>query len=181
MHGRLRALDRQAGNRERAARHVAAGVALTAGAVAISALIARRDALGGDDALARPPAFQRPKALFGVVWPPLFMALTLSGLRLWNAPASRARTRALSLWTALQGLNALWMSFGPRRLGGSQLTTAVATVGTACAYAVEARKVDAPASSLAAPYVGWLGLANILTGQLWRRSGAKVGGLTRVS
>ena len=169
MHGRLRAPGRQAGGRERAARHVAAGVALTAGAVAISALIARRDGPGGD-ALSRPPAFQRPKAVFGMVWPPLFMALTLSGLRLWNAPASRARTRALSLWTALQGLNALWMSFGPRRLGGSQLTTAVATVGTACAYAVEARKVDAPASSLAAPYVGWLGLANILTGRLWRKS-----------
>jgi tryptophan-rich sensory protein len=162
------------GGRGRGVEHVLAGLALTAGAVLASALIARRNAptdsnpevKASYDALRR-PAFQPPPAVFGIVWPPLFMALTLSGLRLWNAPPSRARTRALSLWTAIQALNALWMALGPRRLGG-QLTTAVATLGTAAAFAVEARKVDAPASNLAAPYVGWIGFANILTGELWR-------------
>jgi len=177
MHGKLRdRFDDVAGSRGRAVTHVVAGLGLTVGAVMVSALIARRNAPIDDnpeiqaqyDRLKR-PAFQPPKAVFGIVWPPLFMALTLSGLRLWNAPASAARTRALSLWTAIQGLNALWMALGPRRLGG-QLTTAVATLGTACAYAVEARKIDAPAAGLAAPYLGWIGLANILTEELWRKN-----------
>ncbi len=183
MHGKARqSLDSLANSRGRTARHVAAGLGLTAGAVLISAAIARRNApIDGNPeiqaqygALKR-PAFQPPKAVFGIVWPPLFMALTLSGLRLWNAPASAARTRALTLWTAIQGLNALWMALGPRRLGG-QLTTAVATLGTAAAYALEARRIDAPAAGLAAPYLGWIGLANILTEELWRknRGGAKV-------
>ena len=176
MHGKIRdRIDNLAERRGHAARHVAAGVGLAAGAVLISAMVARRDASAADrsgveseeDRLRR-PAFQPPRAVFGILWPPLFMALTLSGLRLWNAPASPARTRALSLWTAIQGLNALWMAMGPRRLGG-RLTAAVATLGTAGAYAIEARKVDAPAAGLAAPYLGWMGLANILTEELWRK------------
>jgi translocator protein len=176
MHGKFRdSLAPIASRRGQTARHVLAGLGVTAGAVLISALIARRKPPVGDnpDAEAeydksKRPAFQPPKAVFGVVWPPLFMALILSGLRLWNAPASPARTRALSLWTAIQGLNALWMALGPRRLGG-RLTAAVATLGTACAYAVEARKIDAPAAGLAGPYLGWIGLANILTEELWRK------------
>jgi len=176
MHGRFRdRFDDIAGSRGQTLTHVVAGLGLTMGAVLISALIARHNAPIDDnpkiqaeyDALKR-PAFQPPKAVFGIVWPPLFMALTLSGLRLWNAPASPARTRALSLWTAIQGLNALWMALGPRRLGG-RLTAAVATLGTAGAYAIEARKIDAPAAGLAAPYLGWIGLANILTEELWRK------------
>ena len=180
MHGKFRErLDEAAAGRGRTAAHVAAGLGLSAGAVLISALIARRNPpvdpnlpADGDGDRPNRPAFQRPKAILGVIWPPLFMALTLSGLRLWNAPASPARTRALSLWTAIQGLNALWMALGPRRLGG-QLTTAVATLGTAAAYAVEARKIDAPAAGLAAPYLGWIGLANILTEELWRKNRPK--------
>jgi tryptophan-rich sensory protein len=175
MHGKLReTFGHLAHRRGQGVRHVAAGLGLAAGAVLISALVARRDApsrdgpdIKADRDRSRPPAFAPPKAVFGVVWPPLFMALTLSGLRLWNAPAGPARTRALSLWTAIQGLGALWMALGPRRLGG-QLTAAVATLGTACAYAVEARKVEAPAAGLAASYLGWMGLANILTERLWR-------------
>lgn len=176
MHGKIRhRIDDLADRRGHAAQHVAAGLGLAIGAVLISSLVARRDASPGDgpdvesvdDRLKR-PAFQPPKAVFGIIWPPLFMALTLSGLRLWNAPASPARTRALSLWTAIQSLNALWMAMGPRRLGG-RLTAAIATLGTAGAYAIEARKIDTPAAGLAAPYLGWMGLANILTEELWRK------------
>jgi tryptophan-rich sensory protein len=61
------------------------------------------------------------------------------------------------------------MALGPRRLGG-QLTTAVATLGTACAYAWSARKVDASAANLASPYLGWIGFASVLTEELWRKN-----------
>ena len=97
------------------------------------------------------------------------MALTLSGLRIWNAPRSAARTQALTLWGAVQALNAVWMALGPKRLGG-QLATAVASLGTAGAYVWRARQVDPPAASMVAPYVGWIGFANVLTEELWRRT-----------
>jgi tryptophan-rich sensory protein len=72
----------------------------------------------------------------------------------------------------VQGLNALWMALGPSRLGG-QLASAVASLGASLAYAWRARRVDAPAANLAAPYVGWIGFANVLTEELWRRNGPR--------
>jgi tryptophan-rich sensory protein len=169
-------LDAAINSKNRTAEHIALGVGLTAGAVLVSALIARANSPTSDhpelkaeyDELEQ-PAIKPPPAVFGMVWPPLFMALTLSGLRIWNAPASKERTRALTLWGMIQAFNALWMALGPRRLGG-QLTTAVATLGTAGAYALSARKVDAPAANLASPYLGWIGFANVLTEELWRKN-----------
>ena len=69
----------------------------------------------------------------------------------------------------VQALNALWMALGPRRLGG-QLATAVASFGTSAAYVWRARQVDPPAARLVAPYVGWIGFANALTEELWRKN-----------
>ncbi|MDB5437744.1 MAG: TspO protein [Caulobacteraceae bacterium] len=169
-------LDAAINSKNRTVEHIALGVGLTAGAVLISALIARAHAPTPDhpdieadyDALEQ-SALKPPSAVFGIVWPPLFTALTLSGLRIWNAPASKQRTRALTLWGMIQAFNALWMALGPRRLGG-QLTTAVATLGTAGAYALTARKVDAPAANLASPYLAWIGFANVLTEELWRKN-----------
>jgi tryptophan-rich sensory protein len=106
--------------------------------------------------------------LFAAVWPPLLMALTLSGLRIWNAPRSAARTQALTLWGVAQALNAAWMALGPKRLGG-EIAAAVASLGTAAAYVWRARKVDPPSASMVAPYVGWVGFANVLSDELWRK------------
>ncbi len=155
--------------RRQMVREVGSGLALAAGAVLIAALVARRDVpVETDLDSQKRPVFRSPRALFGVVWPPIFIALTLSSLRLWNTPASAARTRALTLWTAIQAMTAAWMALGTQRLGG-RLTTAIATLGTAAAYAFQARQIDAPVAGLAAPYLGWIGFANVLTEQLWRR------------
>jgi benzodiazapine receptor len=170
------AVDGLANSRGRSARHILLGVGLTVGAVAISALVAKLNAEPQDDyevysdydepviAEAEPPS-----RIFATVWPPLFMALTLSGLRVWNAPRSAARTQALTLWGTVQALNAVWMALGPRRLGG-RLAAAIASLGTAGAYVWRARQVDAPAANLVAPYVGWIGFANVLSEGLWRRA-----------
>lgn len=155
--------------------HLVMGVALAAGAVLAAGLIAHHNDRGEvidqydpDYAELVEPAFRPKKALFGMVWPPLMMALTLSGLRVWNAPPSAERTRALTLWSLVQGFNTVWMAAGPKRVGG-QVTASVASLATSAAYALSARKVDAPAANLAGPYIGWMGLANVLTEQLWRR------------
>ena len=118
-------VDQIANAEGRSVRHILTGVALTGGAVLLSALIAQRNAptdshpqIKHDYDRLEQPGFKPPGAAFAVIWPPLFLALTISGLRIWNAPASPARTQALTLWGSVQALNALWMGLGPRRLGG---------------------------------------------------------------
>jgi len=169
------AVDSLANSRGRSAQHILLGVGLTVGAVAISALVAKLNAPPDEDyeiysdydepVVAEP---QSPSRVFATVWPPLFMALTLSGLRIWNAPRSPARTQALTLWGTVQALNVVWMALGPKRLGG-QLAAAVASLGTAGAYVWRVRRVDPPAASMVAPYVGWIGFANVLSEGLWRK------------
>lgn len=169
------AVDSLVNSRGRSRQHILVGLGLTVGAVAISALVARMNTPGEDDYEAHSDYEEpivveaKPRSkVFATLWPPLFMALTLSGLRIWNAPKSAARTQALTLWGAVQALNAVWMALGPKRLGG-QLAAAVASAGTACAYVWRARQVDAPAANLVAPYVGWIGFANVLSEGLRRR------------
>ncbi|WP_374469296.1 tryptophan-rich sensory protein [Phenylobacterium sp.] len=130
---------------------VLTGLALTAGVVAVSAVLAKAfeprqetpevysdyDDPNAPAAPAAPP----PRRLFAVLWPPLFLGLTLSGLRIWNGPRGKARTQALALWGLAQALNTVWMAFGPQRLGGRVATT-VASVGTAGAYAWRARRAQ---------------------------------------
>lgn len=169
------AVDSLANSRGRSTQHILIGLGLTVGAVAISALVARMNAPTDDYEVYSDyeeqvqPETKSPSRVFAAVWPPLFTALTLSGLRIWNAPPSAARTQALTLWGMVQALNAVWMALGPKRLGG-RLATAIASFGTAAAYVWRARKVDPPAASLVGPYVGWIGFANVLTEELWRKN-----------
>jgi translocator protein len=150
----------------RSAAHVALGVLICLGAVAASALIAHRS---------EPDEFQRAmekeagagKNRFAHVWPALFSITTLAALRVWNAPGSPSRTRALTLWGASQALNGAWMAASPQNrllqtMGG--LATALLTA----AYAREARKVDQKAGGMATPAAG-MALGNLLTGEVWRR------------
>jgi tryptophan-rich sensory protein len=170
------AVDSLANSRGRTTPHLLIGLGVMASAVLASALIARANAPTADhpriyaayQALDH-PRFTPPRPLFIYVWPALFLALTLSGLRIWNAPRSPARAQALTLWSFIQGLNALWMALGPRRLR-SQLVTALTTLGAAGAYLWRARRVDAPAAGIVAPYVGWIGFVNVLTEELWRKN-----------
>ncbi|CAN7486782.1 tryptophan-rich sensory protein [Phenylobacterium sp. LjRoot219] len=173
------AVDNLANSRGRSTQHLLIGLGVTATAVLGSAIIARLNAPTPDNPKVRAaydrldkPAMQPPPKAFAVIWPPLFLALTVSGLRIWNAPRSPARTQALTLWGVVQALNAMWMALGPRRLGG-QLATAITTLGTAAAYVWRARQIDPPAARMVAPYVGWIGFANVLTEELWRKNAAK--------
>lgn len=163
----------------RSVQHVLTGVAITAGAVALSAVLAKVLAPKEDDGYVPlsdyedpnpPPKLEKPRrALFAALWPPLYLALTLSGLRVWNAPHSPARTQALTLWGVTQALNAAWMAFGPARLGG-QIAAAVASLGAAGAYAWRAGKVDPAASAaVVAPYAGWMGVASALKDEFLKK------------
>jgi tryptophan-rich sensory protein len=154
---------------------VAMGLALAGGAILASMLVAHAhredqtfDQYDGEYAELVTPSFKPKRAIFNLIWPPMMMAMTLSGLRVWNSPPSEARTRALTLWSLVQGFNTVWMAAGTKRMGG-QVTASVAALAAGGAYALSARKIEAPASSLAGPYLGWMGLANLITDQISRR------------
>jgi benzodiazapine receptor len=173
------AVDRLANSRGRSAEHLLVGLSLTAAAMLGAAIVARRNAPTPDRAELTPrygklrrAALQPPASVFSAVWPPLFLALTVSGLRIWNAPPSPARTQALTLWGLVQALNAIWMALRPRRLG-AQLGAAAASVGASAAYVWRARRVDPPAAKMVTPYLGWVGFAGALTEELWRKNGAQ--------
>src|SRR6266481_1449582 len=109
------AVDSLANSRGRSMQHILIGLGVTVGAVAISALVARMNA-PAEDAYAiysdyEEPVQPKPKPppkVFAAVWPPLYLTLTLSGLRIWHAPKSAPRTQALTLWGMVQALNAVW-------------------------------------------------------------------------
>lgn len=153
------------------AAQIALGALLAGGAILAALAMGRRHEAVLDDVMyavefaeMHEPVAHQPKPLTSLLLPPLFIAMTLSGLRTWNAPASPARTRALTLWSLTQGFNALWLGLGARRLGG-QAAAATASLAASTAYAVEASKVGGGTG----PDLGWLGVANALSAQIWGR------------
>lgn len=153
-------------------RSVLAGLAFAAasfGAGALGALTMRGK--GSPDgawfAGLKKPAWQPPNWLFAPVWSALYAMIAYSGYRIWQAPKSRARTRALSLWGAQMVLNGAWT---PLFFGARRPLIALADIGlldaTATAYAAAARAVDPKAASLVVPYLGWLGYATSLNGSI---------------
>jgi len=169
-------VDGLANSRGRSTRHIVTGVAIIGGAVALSALIARMNAntpeapeVYSDYEDPHQPEAPPPPSIFTTVWPPLFLALTLSGFRVWNAQPSAARFQALTLWTLVQAFNAGWLVLGSAHMGG-KLVTGLTAMGASAAYAWRARRVDSAAAGMVAPYVGWIAFANLLTEELWRKN-----------
>lgn len=138
----------------RSTAHLATGIALCIGMIAATTAIA---------ALRPQPAAPgaKPSRKPGVraIWPALFSITTLASLRVWNAPSSAARTRALSLWGVLQASNTALMLLRPRSQAG-QIAAAMATAGLTTIYAHSAADVDEKAAKMVAP-TGFAGLASL--------------------
>ena len=113
------------------------------------------------------PRWQPPSGAFGPVWTGLYATIALSGWRVWIAPPSRARTRALALWGTQLGLNAAWswLFFGARSPRAA-LVELGALVPSIALYAREARRVAPSAAWLVAPYLGWTTFATALNASI---------------
>lgn len=113
--------------------------------------------------LLRKPKIQPPSKVFPVVWSVLYGLIAFSGWRVWRAPASKERSRALGLWGAQLILNGMWtpLFFALRKPRLALLDT-VALDAAATTYGLAAKKVDAAAAGAVVPYVGWLGFATAL-------------------
>lgn len=128
----------------------------------------------GDDVAGRylaldRPAWAPPSWLFGPVWTVLYALIGLAGWRVWRAAgAVEAAPGALALWAAQLVVNAAWpgVFFGAGELGpalGVILTLDALVIATI----VAARRHDALAAWLLAPYLVWIGYATALNAALW--------------
>jgi len=151
----------------RDARHVATGALLTVGFAVVATALA--------SALVRPhrpelehirdgkkPIVERPRGPISLVLPALISTTTLSGIRIWNAPESAERSRALGLWGMFQAVNALWIAFRPHSRW-MQISAAMSSAGLAAAYAHEARKLDPQAGFIASPTGGAVRIGNLVS------------------
>lgn len=169
------ALDDGLNARGRSPAHVAAGIALCGGALLLSALAGYHDKPlertkdRVADASLDKPDFGPSERTFSAVMPPMFLLLTLSGIRIWNAPDGPVRNRALAIWGGLQVLHAIETLWSPKEKS-AQLATQAAGLAGALVYAQQARKIDPPAASIIGPYVSWTALAGLLTAEVWRRN-----------
>lgn len=135
--------------------HVAAGVVICAALIGVTTALS----VSGRQAPA-PGAKPSRHPLMKALWPSLFSVTTLAALRVWNAPDSPERTRALGLWGLLQTSNLACSALKPRQQAG-QITAAVATAGLTAAYAHAASYVDRKAAALTAP-TGFAGLSSVI-------------------
>lgn len=135
--------------------HVAIGAGVCLALIAVTAALS----VSGRQAPA-PGAKPSRHPLVKAIWPSLFSVTTLAALRVWNAPASRERARALGFWGVLQASNLLFSALKPRSQSG-QVTAALATAGLTAAYAHAASYVDPKAAALSAP-TGFAGLSSVI-------------------
>ena len=163
-------IDRFLNSRGRSGRHVATGLAVTAGVgLVASALVA----LTADPRETAPdhdgrPIFQRPRSGYSILLPALMSAATLAGLRVWNAPSGPDRNSALRLWGVSQAVSAFWMASRPRSMAG-QMIAAMMSAGLAAAFAHQARKLDPRAGFMASPMGSAVRWGNVLGDKLHRR------------
>lgn len=144
-------------------------------ALVVPAVLSRHDAPTADNpetqrwyASLRKPGFNPPRAVFPVVWTLLDGLLAISGYRVARKQATPQRRSALVLWTANIAAIAGWskLFFGRRALGASALASG-AMVPLGAAYVAASARVDRPAAVQAAPYVGWLLFATLLSTTIW--------------
>ena len=146
--------------------HVVIGVAATVGFALLATAVATRTIRPRPAVPSRvkgvaAPITERPRGAFSLILPAVFSATTLSAVRVWNAPATGARTSAMILWAGAQAINAVWIALRPASRG-MQIAAAMTSAGLAAAFAHEARKLDPDAGKLASPTGGGVRVANFL-------------------
>lgn len=163
--------DDTRGPRPHAALALAGFGLATAATAALGAAATQRSVNSPWYALLRKPPFQPPRQAFGPVWTALYALMAASAWRVWRAPSSPERTRALALWGGQLVLNGVWswLFFGARKPAAALVE--IGALGAAiAAYAREARKVDPLAAWMVAPYLAWTGFASSLNEEIVRRN-----------
>ncbi len=110
------------------------------------------------------PSFNPPAFVFGPVWTVLYVAIALSGWRIWRvAPKSGA----MWLWGVQLLLNWLWSpAFFGLEMPALGLVVILPLLVAILAFIVVARRIDRPAAWLFVPYAAWVGFATVLNASI---------------
>ena len=114
------------------------------------------------------PSFRPPNAAFAPVWTVLYALMAYAAFRIWSAPESPQRRRALIFYGVQLALNAAWSFafFGAR----SPLLGLVVILALLAAILMTIRAflgLDRLAAALLMPYVLWVGFAAVLNAAIY--------------
>lgn len=115
------------------------------------------------------PAFTPPNSVFPIAWTVLYALMALSLWRLWEAPASPDRGRALALFGAQLAVNLAWswVFFGAQSIIGG-LIVVLALDALVLAALLASWRVDRSAGVALLPYLGWILFATTLNAAILR-------------
>lgn len=115
------------------------------------------------------PALTPPRIVFPIVWTALYTLQAISAFRVWSAPKSPERTKALVLWGTQLAFNGAWSPlFFREHAQRFAFADILALDGALAAYVQSASKVDRTAAWLATPYLAWVGFATYLNEEIVR-------------
>ena len=143
-------------------------VLLAEGAGALSGWLTREGVEVYKAQTAKPP-LTPPAPVFPIVWTGLFALMGIGAARVWAAPRSSRRSRALLWFGAQLGVNFAWnlLFFNARAFGAALLLLGVLLaliLGMIRAFA----RVDRAAAWLQVPYLLWTAFAGYLCWGVWR-------------
>lgn len=122
------------------------------------------------------PSWSPRAAVFGPVWSVLYATMGIAAWLVWRAGPRPGVRRALAIFVAHLGVNALWSwLFFAWRLGAPSFAGALLLTASVAATVVAFRRVRPLAALLLAPYLGWVAFATLLTWSLWRANPAALG------
>ena len=115
------------------------------------------------------PPLSPPAPVFPAVWAALFALMGAGAARVWLAPASPARSRALAVFGVQLAFNFCWsLIFFNAGACGAALIWLAALWGLILWMILSFRKVDRPAAWLQVPYLLWVSFAFYLNFGVWR-------------
>lgn len=122
------------------------------------------------------PAWSPPAGVFGPVWSVLYATMGIAAWLVWRTGPRPGVSRALAIFVAHLGVNALWSwLFFAWRLGALSFAGATLLTASVAATVVAFRRVSPLAALLLAPYLAWVTFATLLTWSLWRANPALLG------
>lgn len=119
-------------------------------------------------AMIRKPPLSPPGIVFPVVWSVLYALMGIGAARIWLAPASGNRSRALGIYFLQLGFNFFWsIIFFHFQAFGLALLWLLVLWGLILGMILAFWKVDRTAALLQLPYLLWVTFAAYLNFGVW--------------
>ena len=115
------------------------------------------------------PSFNPPNWIFGPVWTTLYILMGISAFVIWNTPATKIRSQALTLFWVQLILNFCWsfLFFYFKQIGFALVEIGLMWVSI-LSMILAFRQVSPIAAWMNLPYLAWVSFASVLNFALWK-------------